>query len=126
MSEPWICGGIRLYEDNLEYEKQIFTAQVLFRYPVVGRILFRQPRDEPWTDTTVFFEYLVHADGSNTNNSAEHRWAIHENPPGKDFYNWTARCLSAGSIYNPYKVRNYIGFDVKPLKNFTILSIILD
>lgn len=29
---------------------------------------------------------------------------VHDNPPGKDFYNWTARCMSAGLIYNPYKV----------------------
>lgn len=29
---------------------------------------------------------------------------IHDNPPGKDFYNWTARCLSAGRPYNPYKI----------------------
>lgn len=104
MSEPWICGPIRLYENNFDTEKQIFTAQVIFRYPIVGRILFRQPKDEPWSDTNVFIEYLVHADGANTNNSADHRWAIHALPPGKDFYNWTARCLSAGNVYNPYKV----------------------
>lgn len=32
------------------------------------------------------------------------RWMVHDNPPGKDFYNWTGRCLSAGSPYNPHKV----------------------
>ncbi|XP_025833804.1 uncharacterized protein LOC108743229 [Agrilus planipennis] len=103
-AEPWICGSIALYEQNMKYQKQIFTAEVTFRYPIVGRILFRQPRDEPWTDTTVMVEYLIHADGSSFNNSADHRWAIHENPHGKDFYNWSGRCLSAGAIYNPYKV----------------------
>lgn len=36
------------------------------------------------------------------------RWMIHDNPPGKDFYNWTSRCLSAGSPYNPYKVLKLI------------------
>ncbi|XP_017780045.1 PREDICTED: uncharacterized protein LOC108565217 [Nicrophorus vespilloides] len=103
-SEPWICGSVLRYEDNLKYQKQIFTAQVIFRYPLVGRILFRQPKGEPWVDTTMLVEYLVHADGSTLNNSMDHRWAIHVNPPGKDFYNWTARCLSAGPIFNPYKV----------------------
>lgn len=102
--EPWICGSVSLYEPNFEHQKQIATAQVIFRYPLVGRILFRQIKDEPWTDTTVLVEYLVHADGSAVNNSMDHRWAIHENPPGKDFYNWTARCVSAGNIYNPYKI----------------------
>lgn len=32
------------------------------------------------------------------------RWMVHENPPGKDYYNWTGRCLSAGTPYNPHKV----------------------
>lgn len=30
---------------------------------------------------------------------------IHDNPPGKDYYNWTGRCLSTGEPYNPYKVQ---------------------
>lgn len=29
---------------------------------------------------------------------------VHDNPPGKDYYNWTGRCLSAGAPYNPHKV----------------------
>lgn len=29
---------------------------------------------------------------------------IHDHPPGSDYYNWTARCLSAGSPYNPHKI----------------------
>lgn len=104
MSEPWICGTITEYDTNFKYQKQIFTAEVLFRYPVVGRILFRQPKDEPWTDTTVIVEYVTHADGSVVNNSMDHRWALHDKAPGKDFYNWTARCISAGPIFNPHKV----------------------
>lgn len=104
LSEPWICGTIHQYEKDFQYQKPIFTAQVIFRYPTVGRILFRQPKEEPWADTTMLIEYLVHADGASLNNTADHRWAIHDTPPGKDFYNWTARCLSAGAIYNPYKV----------------------
>ncbi|KAL3268164.1 hypothetical protein HHI36_007291 [Cryptolaemus montrouzieri] len=102
--EPWICGSINLYENNFQYQKQIFTAEVLFRYPTVGRMLFRQPKNEPWADTSILIEYLVHADGASLNNTFGHRWAVHEFPPGKDFYNWTQRCLSSGGIYNPYKV----------------------
>lgn len=85
----------------------MFTAQVVFRYPTVGRIIMRQPRDEPWADTAILVDYLVHADGATLNNSVGHRWAIHELPPGKDFYNWTGRCLSSGDVYNPYKVKLY-------------------
>ncbi|KAJ3625819.1 hypothetical protein MTP99_016359 [Tenebrio molitor] len=104
LSEPWICGGISLYESNFLHQKPIFTAQIIFRYPTVGRMLMRQVKDEPWGDTSVLVEYLVHADGAALNNSANHRWAIHDQPPGKDFYSWKERCLSAGAIYNPYSI----------------------
>lgn len=56
----------------------------------------------------------VHADGSNVNNTHEHRWAVHENPPGKDFYNWTARCLSAGRVYEPY----HLDIDTRHPENY--------
>jgi hypothetical protein len=29
---------------------------------------------------------------------------VHTEARGKDYYKWTGRCLSAGEIYNPYKV----------------------
>lgn len=99
----WHCGTINQYQKN-GYQKQMFTAQVLFRYPIVGRVLFRQPAEEPWQDTTVIFEYMIHADGSTQNNTFAHRWAIHSSAPGKDFYDWQNRCLSAGNVFNPYKV----------------------
>lgn len=102
--DRWGCSSILQYEKNGIYQKSMFTAQVLFRYPVVGRILFRQPKDEPWHDTAIIIEYLIHADGSTQNTSHSHRWAIHLEPPGKDFYNWSGRCLSAGDVYNPHKV----------------------
>ncbi|XP_066247756.1 uncharacterized protein Rsod [Euwallacea similis] len=104
VAEPWICGAISLYESNFKYQRQIFTTEVIFRYPTVGRMIMRQVKDEPWADTTVMLEYLVHADGAQLNNSADHRWALHESPPGKDFYDWQNRCLSAGDVYNPYKI----------------------
>ena len=104
LPEPWICGSISLYEPNFLYQKPIFTAQVIFRYPTVGRMIMRQVKDEPWSDTSILIEYLVHADGATLNNSANHRWAIHDLPPGKDFYSWKERCLSTGAIYNPYQI----------------------
>lgn len=54
-------------------------------------MLFRQYKNQPWADTTILLEYLIHADGKNTNKSGDHRWAVHDNPPGRDFYNWTGR-----------------------------------
>ncbi|XP_075986340.1 superoxide dismutase family protein Rsod isoform X1 [Anticarsia gemmatalis] len=100
--KPDICGTVLLYEADTEYQTPMTSAQVIFRYPIVGRVVFRQPQDRPWEDTVVIVESMVHADGASVNNSAEHRWAIHEHAPGADYYNWTARCLSAGKVYQPH------------------------
>lgn len=54
----------------------MFSVQVTFRYPIVGQIIFRQPRNEPEMDTTIIVENLVHADGSALNNSANHRLTL--------------------------------------------------
>ncbi|KAK6633156.1 hypothetical protein RUM43_012900 [Polyplax serrata] len=103
---PWVCGTLLRYKSSSFNSQavQMSTASVVFRYPIVSSIIFRQPRDQPWMDTTVLIEYMIHADGTTMNNTFEHRWSINENPPGKDFYNWTGRCLSAGGIYNPFKI----------------------
>lgn len=98
------CGTFELYDLRSGQQTAMSSAEVLFRYPIVGRVLLRQPRDEPWTDTTILVEYLIHADGSTLNNTELHRWGVHSEPHGQDFYNWTARCVSAKDIFNPYKV----------------------
>ncbi|KAJ8709474.1 hypothetical protein PYW08_009478 [Mythimna loreyi] len=97
-----VCGTILQYESDTEYQTPMFSAQVVFRYPLVGRVVFRQPQDKPWEDTTIIIESMVHADGANVNNTRDHRWAIHEHAPGADYYNWTARCLSAGRVFTPH------------------------
>ena len=33
-----------------------------------------------------------------------HRWHVLQDIPGKDFFNWTGRCLSAGGHFNPYRI----------------------
>lgn len=53
------------------------------------------------------FRYVIHADGSSLNTTDSHRWAIHNSPPGKDFYDWQGRCLSTNQVYNPYKVKTF-------------------
>lgn len=54
-----VCGTILLYEDGTEYQIQMSGAQVIFRYPIVGRVIFRQPLDQPWEDTTIIIESMV-------------------------------------------------------------------
>lgn len=52
----WACATITLYQENRQYQMQMVAAQVYFRYPIVGKILFRQPRDDALHDTTVIIE----------------------------------------------------------------------
>lgn len=107
-SVTWTCGTLLLYDPRTSYQVPMTTLEIQFRYPIVGRILFRQPQEQSWLDTTMLIEYLIHADGSTLNTTHGHRWAIHSEGPGKDFYNWTGRCLSTKDIYNPYQVRSKI------------------
>lgn len=54
-----------------------------------------------------FHRSLIHADGYNKNTTHNHRFAIHQDPPGKDFYSWQNRCSSTKQIFNPSKVNSY-------------------
>lgn len=56
VSANWVCGTISLYQENRQYQMPMTTAQILFRYPIVGKVLFRQPRDDPFHDTTIIVE----------------------------------------------------------------------
>lgn len=57
--KPDICGTILPYEYDTEYQTSMSSALVIFRYPVVGRVVFRQPQDRPWEDTTIIIESMV-------------------------------------------------------------------
>ncbi|XP_053619640.1 uncharacterized protein Rsod [Plodia interpunctella] len=103
-SKRELCGTILPYQYGTDYQVQLTSAEVIFRYPIVSRVILRQPMNKHWEDTTIIIESMIHADGSNVNNTFEHRWAIHDKPPGADFYNWTARCLSAGKVYEPHGI----------------------
>lgn len=70
---PWVCGTFVLHSPYKTGQIPMMTAQVIFRYPIVGQIILRQPKDDPQADTTIIVENLVHADGSSLNNSAGHR-----------------------------------------------------
>lgn len=70
---PWVCGNFALQLPNNGGKMPIFSAHVTFHYPIVGRIVFRQPKNEPLMDTTIIVEHLIHADGSSLNDTSEHR-----------------------------------------------------
>lgn len=53
----WLCGTMMLYRKSTGYQVKMNAAQVFFKYPIAGRVLFRQPEDDPYQDTTVIIEY---------------------------------------------------------------------
>ena len=93
----WLCG-------NLRNTKPVIRAAVVFRYPIIGEILMEQEENDPLADTTLFVGPLIYSDG-NHNTTGDHEFRVHLDPPGKDYFNWTGRCISAGPRYNPYQVR---------------------
>uniref|UniRef100_A0A336LP05 CSON014973 protein n=1 Tax=Culicoides sonorensis TaxID=179676 RepID=A0A336LP05_CULSO len=107
-SERRICTTILPFikKGEKHIEQKITTAVVIFKYPIVGKIVFKQPTNTYWEDTTIIVEYLIHADGSSLNTTLNHRWAIHTYSPGNDFYDWQNRCMSTGDIFSFYKSKN--------------------
>lgn len=93
--DKWICA-------NIGYPGKTILAKATFYYPVVGSLMFRQLEDEPFSETTVWGE-LYYADGSD-NVTRNHPWRVHVSPMGLDFYNWTKRCSSSESVYNPFSL----------------------
>lgn len=97
----WVCA-------NIAHPDKTNIARAVFHYPVVGQIVFRQEENDNHLAETTIFGQLYHLDAKNL--SAGHVWRIHEYETGRDFYNWTRRCMSTGDTYNPFGVsagRNY-------------------
>jgi len=93
----WVCA-------NIETEgAEMITGIAQFVYPIAGQVVFRQDVSHPLADTQVFVAGFVYSDG-NKKQTDGHRWHVHEDVPGKDFFNWTGRCLSAGHHFNPYQL----------------------
>eukprot|EP00096_Caligus_rogercresseyi_P009025 TRINITY_DN2990_c0_g1_i1.p1 TRINITY_DN2990_c0_g1~~TRINITY_DN2990_c0_g1_i1.p1 ORF type:complete len:1002 (-),score=161.09 TRINITY_DN2990_c0_g1_i1:221-3226(-) len=98
----WICSNIHLMFEG-DKSPPIIIAEAQFTYPIAGKIIFEQDGSNPNSDTSIFIQGLVYSDGSK-NDTRDHHWHVHVLSPGKDFYNWTGRCNSAGSHFNPYNV----------------------
>lgn len=57
---PWVCTTLHRYKSITSSAAiPMISATALYRYPIVGTIMLRQPADSPFTDTTVIVETLV-------------------------------------------------------------------
>jgi len=74
----WICTNIDVYNEEL------ITAVAKFTYPIAGRVIFRQVKEEPFSDTFVYVESLIYSDGSK-NDTRDHRWQVNVQIPGELF-----------------------------------------
>ncbi|CAG5133977.1 unnamed protein product, partial [Candidula unifasciata] len=86
----WLCS-------NIWPVKSVMVAVAVFKYPVIGEIIFTQT--EAYSETTVFAR-LDYNDGRSATMS--HKWAIKTNMVGHDMLvEDETRCKSTGITYDP-------------------------
>ena len=95
----WVCANVE------PVDAKMTTAMAIFRYPLGGRVIFRQLSDDPQSETLVYIESLIYSDGA-YNETTNHQFEIHTLLPDEDYHGWQNRCQSTGPIFNPYKVIN--------------------
>ena len=97
-----LANGDRWAYGQITYPKPVKTITAIFTYPLVGQITFRQDRDDPYSETSVFLD-LAHSDGSDT--TYDHDWHIHIAKLGDDHLDQTGRCSSTLGHFNPFDVK---------------------
>lgn len=90
--DSWVCATLELVDEAISY------AVAKFHYPLVGKISFAQPVNDPYAPTGVLIE-LYNPNGEK--DTEGHNWLIHVKPAMADFYNWSQRCDSAGDVFDP-------------------------
>lgn len=93
----WICTTISP-DDSVLME----TAYAKFTYPVIGYMVFRQPKDMWFAETQIYVE-LDYAT-TFSSRTVDHNWHVHVQPVGDDELLQTNRCQSVTGHYNPYAV----------------------
>ncbi|XP_061408919.1 uncharacterized protein LOC133343369 [Lethenteron reissneri] len=91
----WLCASI-------EPEEEFVTAMALFRFPVVGRVLLRQLKNDPYSDVYIFVEI---ANGNvSLPSTSNHNWHVHEFPISFVTDLDAHMCSSTGGHFNPHGV----------------------
>ena len=94
-AERWIYGTIGYPAE------EVITLQSVFTSPIVGKIVIRQPANDPLGDTSVWVE-VAYADGSDT--TLKHNWHIHQQRVANDYLSTDGRCSSTAGHDNPFGV----------------------
>ncbi len=92
-AERWIYGTIGYPS------KEVKTLQSIFTSPVAGKIVLRQPINDPLGDTTVWVE-VAYSDGSST--TENHNWHIHQLRVADDYLSEGSRCASTAGHDNTF------------------------
>nr|XP_033772916.1 uncharacterized protein LOC117346857 [Geotrypetes seraphini] len=92
-----LCG-------NIEHEGEITTAVAVFRQTVVGRIIFRQMKNNPYADLSIFIE-LSYSNSSKPT-TTNHNWHVHEFPISTEMDSSKEACNSTHGHFNPYRASN--------------------
>lgn len=95
--DRWICASIWPTDDI-----PMITAYARFTYPVIGYMVFRQPKGNWFAETQIYVE--VDYATTFTSRTVNHNWHVHVDPVGDDMLSQTGRCQSVAGHYNPYAV----------------------
>ncbi|XP_062566582.1 uncharacterized protein LOC134228900 isoform X1 [Saccostrea cucullata] len=95
-------GGARWVCANIESTEEMRIAQITFTYPYIGYMVFQQPLMNWYqAETQIYVELDMM---TQTGQSTDHKWHVHEKMVGMDSLDSTGRCSSTAGHYNPYQV----------------------
>uniref|UniRef100_H3AAW4 Superoxide dismutase copper/zinc binding domain-containing protein n=1 Tax=Latimeria chalumnae TaxID=7897 RepID=H3AAW4_LATCH len=94
--------GSRLLCGNLRYQGDEVTAIAVFKDYVVGRIMFKQMRNNPYSDLSIFLELSYSNSSASTTHN--HQWHVHEYAISSETDFEPNMCLSTKGHFNPFHV----------------------
>lgn len=94
--------GARYVCAPIGYSGEVVAAKAEFLGPVVGKIHFKQLKNNPLSDVSIFLD-LAHGRPS-TAASADHNWHVHMYPISSERDNDTGSCATTGGHWNPHGI----------------------
>ena len=98
-----LAGAARWVCSNVQYTGTMKIASIMFTYPVIGYIIFKQPKNNWYNTETQVYVELNYGDGTQSQ-TVNHKWHVHQYKVGNDSDANSDRCMSVSGHYNPYGV----------------------